>query len=42
MGPRTLPFPCVIEEYHQGRIGVVYSELGKGTDIRITLKRYFD
>ena len=32
----------VIEEYHQGRIGVVYSELGKGTDIRITLKRYFD
>ncbi|MBE6182089.1 MAG: sensor histidine kinase [Rikenellaceae bacterium] len=31
----------IIEEYHQGRIAVVDSELGKGTTIRITLKRYF-
>lgn len=32
----------VIEEYHQGKIGVVWSEPGKGTDIRITLKRFFE
>ena len=31
----------VIEEYHQGRIAVVESEIGKGTTIRITLKRHF-
>ncbi|MEG1612212.1 MAG: HAMP domain-containing sensor histidine kinase [Alistipes sp.] len=31
----------VIEEYHQGKIAVVESELGKGTTIRITLKRVF-
>ncbi len=31
----------IIEEYHQGRIAVVDSEIGKGTTIRITLKRYF-
>ncbi len=31
----------IIEEYHQGRIAVVESEIGKGTTIRITLKRYF-
>ncbi len=32
----------IIEEYHQGRIAVVESEIGKGTSIRITLKRLFD
>lgn len=32
----------IIEEYHQGRIAVVESEIGKGTTIRITLKRLFD
>ena len=32
----------VIEEYHQGRIAVVDSEPGKGTTIRITLKRIFE
>lgn len=31
----------VIEEYHQGKIAVVESEIGKGTTIRITLKRHF-
>lgn len=31
----------IIEEYHQGRIAVVDSEIGKGTTIRITLKRTF-
>lgn len=31
----------IVEEYHSGRIAVVDSELGKGTTIRITLKRYF-
>lgn len=31
----------VIEEYHQGKIAVIESELGKGTTIRITLKRTF-
>ena len=31
----------IIEEYHQGRIAVVESEPGKGTTIRITLKRTF-
>lgn len=29
----------IIEEYHQGKIAVVRSEIGKGTTIRITLKR---
>ena len=32
----------IIEEYHNGRIAVVESEPGKGTMIRITLKRFFD
>lgn len=32
----------IIEEYHEGRIAVVESEIGKGTTIRITLKRLFD
>ena len=32
----------IIEEYHQGKIAVVESELGKGTTIRITLKRVFE
>ena len=29
----------IIEEYHKGKIAVVESELGKGTTIRITLKK---
>lgn len=29
----------IIEDYHHGRIAVVRSELGKGTTIRVTLKR---
>ncbi|MBR5849812.1 MAG: sensor histidine kinase [Alistipes sp.] len=29
----------IIEEYHQGKIAVVESEIGKGTTFRITLKR---
>ncbi len=32
----------IVEEYHQGRIAVVDSEPGKGTTIRITLKRIFE
>ncbi|MEG0806930.1 MAG: HAMP domain-containing sensor histidine kinase [Alistipes sp.] len=32
----------IVEEYHQGKIAVIDSELGKGTTIRITLKRIFD
>ncbi len=32
----------IIEEYHSGRIGVVASEVGRGTTIRITLNRVFD
>lgn len=32
----------IVEDYHQGRIAVVDSEIGKGTTIRITLKRLFD
>ncbi|MBQ8917034.1 MAG: HAMP domain-containing histidine kinase [Alistipes sp.] len=32
----------IIEEYHQGKIAVVESELGKGTTFRITLKRTLD
>ncbi len=32
----------IVEEYHQGRIAVVDSEIGKGTTIRVTLKRKFD
>jgi len=31
----------IVEDYHSGRIAVVDSELGKGTTIRITLKRFF-
>ena len=31
----------IVEDYHAGRIAVVESEPGKGTTIRITLKRYF-
>ena len=31
----------IIEEYHNGRIYVVESELGKGSTIRIALKRYY-
>ena len=30
----------IIEEYHKGKIAVVRSEIGKGTTIRITLKRH--
>ena len=29
----------IIEEYHKGKIAVIRSEIGKGTTIRITLKR---
>lgn len=29
----------IVEEYHQGRIAVIDSEIGKGTTFRITLKR---
>ncbi len=32
----------VVEEYHRGKIAVVDSVLGKGTTIRITLKRAFE
>ncbi|MCH5334365.1 MAG: HAMP domain-containing histidine kinase [Alistipes sp.] len=32
----------IIEDYHHGRIAVVDSEPGRGTTIRITLKRSFD
>ena len=32
----------IVEDYHQGRIAVVDSEIGKGTTIRITLKRLFE
>lgn len=32
----------IIEEYHDGKIAVIDSELGKGTTIRIMLKRIFD
>ncbi len=31
----------IIEEYHHGRIAVVDSEIGRGTTIRITLKRVY-
>ncbi len=31
----------IVEEYHSGRIAVIDSEPGKGTTIRITLKRYY-
>jgi len=31
-----------VEDYHQGKIGVTESEIGKGTTIRITLKRIFE
>ncbi|MDE5637662.1 MAG: sensor histidine kinase [Alistipes sp.] len=32
----------IVEDYHHGRIAVVDSEVGRGTTIRITLKRSFD
>ena len=32
----------IVEDYHQGKIGVTESEIGKGTTIRITLKRKFE
>ena len=32
----------IIEEYHNGEIGVVASEMGRGTTIRVTLKRLDD
>ncbi len=32
----------IVEEYHGGRIAVVESELGRGTTIRITLKRAYE
>ncbi len=32
----------IVEEYHNGKIAVVESEIGKGTTIRVTLKRYFE
>ncbi len=32
----------VIEEYHHGKIAVIDSEPGKGTTIRITIKRVFE
>ncbi len=32
----------VIEEYHHGKIAVIDSEPGKGTTIRITIKRLFE
>lgn len=32
----------IIEEYHAGKIGVVRSEIGTGTTIRVTLKRCED
>lgn len=32
----------VMEDYHKGKIGVVRSEIGKGTTIRVTLKRASD
>lgn len=31
----------IIEEYHGGRIAVVDSIIGKGTTIRVTLKRVY-
>ena len=32
----------IVEDYHQGKIAVIESEIGKGTTIRITLKRIFE
>jgi len=32
----------IVEEYHHGRIAVIDSEPGRGTTIRITLKRIFE
>ena len=32
----------IVEEYHKGKIAVVESEIGKGTTIRVTLKRLFE
>ncbi|MFR9661620.1 MAG: HAMP domain-containing sensor histidine kinase [Rikenellaceae bacterium] len=32
----------IVEEFHHGKIAVVESEIGRGTTIRITLKRHFE
>ena len=32
----------IVEEYHQGKIAVLESEIGKGTTFRITLKRSYE
>lgn len=32
----------IVEEYHHGKIAVVNSEIGRGTTIRVTLKRAFE
>ena len=32
----------IVEEYHHGKIAVVDSEIGRGTTIRVTLKRAFE
>lgn len=32
----------IVEEYHQGKIAVTDSEIGKGTNIRVTIKRVFE
>ncbi len=32
----------IVEEYHKGKIAVLESEIGKGTTIRVTLKRIFE
>ena len=40
LGPRAVALR-IVEEYHQGKIAVIDSEIGKGTTIRITLKRHF-
>ena len=32
----------IVEEYHGGKIAVIDSEIGKGTTIRVTLKRSFE
>lgn len=31
----------IVEEYHKGKIGVIESEIGKGTTMRITLKKTY-
>ena len=32
----------IIEDYHKGKIAVTDSEIGKGTNIRVTIKRSFE